>query len=343
MRGIWSTPSGTTLTLNGVWDGTRIVPVREIQDDALPDGTRDAALHPFSVQSPWNTPIGSDATYAADDDATSLSLLSVPGDTNRLNWSVRIVYATLDDPFATVTFLDGVSGIPPRPIRIPRGTVPPGGTDGWVCVVQPDRRSAWDFYAFTPDGTDTYRTPYWTPIDLCGSGIDGGTRASVMALMGGQISPYDLAKGSIDHALAIGLDYSQLVSGYVWPAEGEDALSEQYSGSIPMGSLLAIPPSVDVTELGLTTSYGLMIAHALQDYGAYITHSSATVSISFDPSIDAAIEIAALPDYRDSIKDLLRVVTNNTPTTVGGGGTPRVPLLPEPIRNFSPDRLINPQ
>jgi hypothetical protein len=52
-------------------------------------------------------------------------------------------------------------------------------------------------------------------------------------------------------------------------------------------------------------------------------------STAVGPSVSAGTGNAW---YRDNLKlmDALQLVTNNTPSSVGGGGTPRQPALPPP-------------
>ena len=111
----------------------------------------------------------------------------------------------------------------------------------------------------------------------------------------------------------------------MWPATQEDSGSNTYAGQIPMGSLVAIPPSVDLATLGLSSS-GLMLARSLQDYGAYVTDRSAGFAFYAEPSAEALL--ASMRADLNKIRAQLRVVTNNSPSSVGGGGTPRVPLAP---------------
>jgi hypothetical protein len=145
---------------------------------------------------------------------------------------------------------------------------------------------------------------------------------------------------------------SNLGSGY-------GAASNNTNSAMKMGALLAIPATVDINTIGLQSVPGKMLAWTLQNYGAYIVDSRAS------PGFDLAIEDGAngskgaefQADYgfafdgrlgymtltdstgqptaqakwvRDIrlIIDYLRVVSNNSPTSIGGGGTPRQPLAP---------------
>src|SRR5438445_55625 len=80
--------------------------------------------------------------------------------------------------------------------------------------------------------------------------------------------------------------------GYRWPATTADGCAPGcYGGSVPalrMGSLLALPPSVDVNAMGLETEPAKILAHAFQDYGAYTVDDAAwsvyAVATEYSPS-----------------------------------------------------------
>jgi hypothetical protein len=157
--------------------------------------------------------------------------------------------------------------------------------------------------------------------------------------------------------------------GWRWPANTSDAACGTYAcgygGAFPtmqMGSLLALPPLLTETSIkasgagwppGLETEVGKRLFHAFQDYGAYIVDDAVwggsayaihvergvedEVDAAYDISLDGALQNSSGPSgayWRDyhRIWTNLRVISNNTATTVGGGGTPRVPLA-APIGN----------
>jgi hypothetical protein len=72
---------------------------------------------------------------------------------------------------------------------------------------------------------------------------------------------------------------------------------------------------------------GLAVARALQRYGAYVVDRSG----SFTLYVEHAGEGPAVDRIRadlDRIRSQLRVVANNGPSNVGGGGAPTQPLAP---------------
>jgi hypothetical protein len=142
-----------------------------------------------------------------------------------------------------------------------------------------------------------------------------------------------------------------------WPAYTADGGAVDDYGTIlhpnndntamKLGALLAIPPSVNIDTIGLLSEPGHQIAWTLQNYGAYIvdSHGQASFGMAVEAGSRGDKQDEFFADYgmtmearvqtdsdwaRDLqlIRTLLRVVDNNSPTSVGGGGTPRQPLAP---------------
>lgn len=140
---------------------------------------------------------------------------------------------------------------------------------------------------------------------------------------------------------------------------GYGSATNNTNSAMKMGALLAIPANVNLANIGLQSVPGKMLAWTLQNYGAYIVDSTG------GPGFDIAIEDGAAGSKADEfqadygypfdgrlgyatltnsagqptpqaqwvsdirlILDYLRVVSNNSPSSVGGGGTPLQPLAP---------------
>jgi hypothetical protein len=122
-----------------------------------------------------------------------------------------------------------------------------------------------------------------------GSGLYNGVRGSGLAGLGGSIQPGEI-NTAIPHALTLltsGRLYSKAV-GYVWPATRCDSIWKDptygYKGpnkAYALGTLLAIPQSVDLAKLGLTTPQALNVAKAAQKYGLYVADSTAAYGNRF--------------------------------------------------------------
>lgn len=288
--------------------------------------TRNAALHPFASSSAWNTAIGSGASFQSKTTAATASFLSSKPVINRSSWSVALRRAATSDPMVTLT---AVRNKKTYTIRIPANTVATAGTDRHVTVIQPDGVTAYDMYKLTQVSSTKWSAEYVIVKDLRGNGIESGVRASGLPAFAGLIRAHELAASNIPHALAIGVPGTALKSGPRWPATRQDSdAATSYTGSLPMGSLAAIPGNVDINSLGLTSAEGRALARALQNYGAYVVDRSGMASLYCELSCDSTATSRMAADWR-ILYSQMRVVSNNTSTTVGGGGTPRVaPLAP---------------
>jgi hypothetical protein len=205
-------------------------------------------------------------------------------------------------------------------------------------------------------------------VDIYGTGIGGTHGGSGLSAIGGSIRRGELTSDHpIRHALKVHLwgkkylYYSKKIPGYRWPADRADNYApKQYRGKnsqLVQGSLLAIPPQVTAESLKLQTPPGKKLFHALQDYGAYVVDDSAWDAYGFAVEKGVPAEFQKSYGYRfeyfkasqkkpfhaDIAKlfEALHIVTNNGPMSIGGGGTPRVPLAP-PLQNKGENLSINP-
>ena len=283
---------------------------------------RDPALHPFSVTSPANTSLGSGAKFEGSTSTKTAALLRGIPMINAEKWSIAVALAKSTDPVAKVTNI--ANGVVTY-FRIPSGAQVTAGTDKHMTVVQPDHYTAYECYKMTQVGTTSWTTTYLVKTDLRTSGLAAGARASGISQAMGLIRSQEVKALKIPHTLALGIPNSMLKSGQIWPARKQDSdAATAYKGPIPMGTMVGIPPSVDLSKLGLTAE-GLAVGRALQDYGAHVLVRAGTVALFAEPVSDAAAVQRMRTDYQKKLYPLLRVITNNTPTTVGGGGTRRQP------------------
>lgn len=304
--------------------------------------TRDPFLWPFSSDSPWNTPIGSGAVFASPTDPISKDLQATDAWLNIASWSHPIYQATASDPM--IQILDNENN---RVfiVNVPATAKPDPSSDAHMYVVDPTRQFVTEMFGAKINPNQTITSKRAFQVSLYGKGwflsdnsFDSkqnmfGVRASNSAGMGGILRVWEIQQLSIHHALTYLLPFANLKHGPAWPSAREDFYGyQQYKGHVPIGQLAAIPPSVDVTTLGLTP-VGLALAHALQDYGAYCDDSDGDTLIHFsvENAVATQIPAATITEMQKAIKKLrpyLLPVMNNTPATPGGGGTPRAPAAP---------------
>lgn len=292
---------------------------------------RDAAVWPFAASSPWNIAIGDQAVYVPI--SSPRFAVAKGGSVNATGFSHPVFTATAADPEIAI-FRKG-STSPYATVRVSVAAQPDAQGDGHLHIIDEQHRSVIEMWqAVRSEGRITAAAVMRN--DLTDDGVYGtwhGVRAYGGSAIAGLIRTGELT-GGIRHALAIAVEQQSLNRraadgrGWVWPAsscDNNNAYSS--SGNLFMGSLLAIPPTVDLRKLGLGPA-ALELAIALQDYGAYVTDCTGTnLSFYAEP---AAAEEAALVGRGDASRlvALLQLVANNGPQAVGGGGKPRRAAAP---------------
>lgn len=156
--------------------------------------------------------------------------------------------------------------------RIPAGVVPPPDVDGYFAVLQPN---GWVMEAMAPillsTGELVSLFVSFTDPTGNGSGIQSGRRASMVPSYAGVIRDGEITAGAIEHALCVALGADDLSTKEIrWPATAMDRNPTDYTGTLGMGTLLALPPQLDVDAMGLETRAARVIARAAQKYGMYV-------------------------------------------------------------------------
>jgi len=269
---------------------------------------------PFSSTSPWNKPIPSNpaldpssATFIAD-----LSSLTGQGQqalsVNIQGYSIPVYYVDSSVPFVNVMaglggtgFRTGApnegdvpgSGTAP----IPAGATPAAGTDRHLCVVDKTAEMSWDLYD-ADDSSGGWTAGLAASMDLTSDGVrpptanspwwaGQGARACGFPLIAGLITVDEVKAGKIEHALI--LAYPHIRSRYYTPpastAQGTTTDAIQTRG-VECGGQIQLDPTLDLSTLGLSST-GLMIAKALQTYGAFVGDYSGAISLYADASATA--------------------------------------------------------
>lgn len=301
-------------------------------------GTRDASLWPFAYDDAFNIGIGNAATWSATGSAQTTFAQggggggNVNGAQQNPSYSIPVYVAVTGSPTVTIA---GTS------LKLPAGALPASGTDHHMTCVQPKSGTTYEMYGFygvTYSG-GTYSTTYGSngPFDLSQYSTHYDGRASSIIQMAGLIRPFDIAQGVIQHAVAMALPETAMTTGPIFPATSQDSnASTNYtagSNGIHMGAVIGIPSSVNVSSLGLTSA-GLMLATALQNYGAIVTDTGGSGGVIFyaedqyDEGVNTSTFTTAISNMNSDLVTItaqLRSLTNQQTsqsalTSSGGWG-----------------------
>jgi hypothetical protein len=285
-------------------------------------GARDQTQWPFSVGSPWNTPLGNRATFSRPFLSSGECCPSI----NYQSYSVPIYQASANDPEVTITASSGTNP-GAHTTRIPVTAMPANGSDMHMVVIAPDHESDDEWWELN---LATHTAGVYLHVDLTGSGVGiGYVRATGVSLMGGLIRSAEINADSIPHVLAMGAPGG--LTGKtcpIWPAITCDAAGE--------GALVAIPPGTP--EPAGLSPLGAAIFDALRRYGAYNvdqTGGGAVVFYAEQSGPDELVPIALARVDLQAITPLLRIVTNDGPSAVGGPGKRMAALAPAPLGAYS--------
>lgn len=339
--------------------GLALLALAAAQPASAASAPRTLSDRPFSATSIWNTPLGVEAAFqtATAPESQMLHSDDIGGHSKSYAWigfDATAVYKAKDtDPLEKWDY-DSRSATAPWPSKPPlrngsiRFNTPVGigfygTTDKVAVIIDPTGTTAYEMWRGShSDALGSYHASYLIRVDLKGSGIASGegrsegVRAFGGSILGGLIRCSELETREIPHAVAVLISPTQARKGAtgaeqrVWPAmQTDNGGKNSYEGLVPMGRLLAIPPSVDISKLALTPE-GEALAHAFQRYGGYVVDTATnTMSIgAVEQGCNRPLIDNLFKDVR-KIRDQLLPVTNSDKDHIGGPGA-RV-VAPAPL------------
>jgi hypothetical protein len=315
-------------------------------------GTRDKFKQPFSSTSIWNHPIGSGAVYQT----IFLPNSQYVHEDEILGMDPAAPLRPTYDRDSWDATCSGGSSFGSFPVRndlitdVTSGSYLPNNTGA---LIETDGNTIQE--GIWMARCSTTGPLYWGLTlgshDIYGDGVSGfygGHGGSGLSAVGGSIRLWEITdSGPIRHALKVTLPVTTLSNcsgGYRWPAQIADGGWNDpggwnyYAGSVcamRMGSLIALPPTENCNTL-VSATLARRICQALQDYGAYVvdTHPNAPGwnPLTLNGEVGTDGPVSAVDGELMTVLTKLKVVANNGPASIGGGGTPRVPLA-SPIGN----------
>lgn len=330
-----------------------ISPVAGVSAQEACSASRDPFLNPFSKASAHHRPIGSGALYASSTHpATRVWQKAKHFNVNvGAPWGVHLAATDSSDPLRSVgaqASCDKVHALPAS-VRLPREglTIPnvsynSGCPDDDVVIFDRTTNTSHGLrqYQWNNGKPSAGQHKTWNAMSL-GHGTVMGSRPGSTAT--GVVSQFGLLRGHeintpgyrIQHALQMVLPRKpgcniMLSRDIVLPAtsrDGSAGTGGNNTGSIPYGGLLALPPSVNINNLGLSEP-GRRLAEAIQDYGIYAVDGGGcgAGAMRADQTVNSGVLSQVKRDI-PKIYPLIRLVLNNNVlgSAVSGGGSPLAP------------------
>ena len=174
-------------------------------------------------------------------------------------------------------------------VPLPPDAVPAPGTDSELVVWQPATDTLWEFWRLRQEDGRWYAT-WGGRLDDVSSGpghFEGararwGASGSSLPLVGGMITPRELERGQIDHALSMAIPGAR-ARLFSLPAQRTDGES-QCEDAPPEGAHFRLDPSLDIDALGLPPTVATL-ARAAQRYGIYVRDEAGTVALYAQSSV----------------------------------------------------------
>jgi hypothetical protein len=248
---------------------------------------------PFDPRSFWNMPVPSNPPIDRNSNSMVDTAL-VPyaahanlADSN--NWGIPVAYSS---PLSEVYKVHCTGGCEDRvAFSIPRYAQPNLGSNAHLAVVDPTADQELDMWQAEYDPpTDTWSATArfvtdaegWGAMCSIGQHCSGAT-ASGFALLGGVIRPDEIAQGYIDHALVLMTPYTR--ADYIaCPATGSDGIYHD-GDALPEGAHIQLDPAFHV-DAQAWPDWVKVVAHALQDYGAFVGDTGGTLAVRGEANLD---------------------------------------------------------
>ncbi len=194
-------------------------------------------------------------------------------------WTVPVYQADASTPRRTVQL---TARWAPRSsldaVPIPDNAQPDPQGDHHLVVLDPTQGCVYEFWGAERDGSE-WKAQWGNAIPTDGTGVypDGlAARASGLSAAAGLVTPEDLRRGEIDHALVFAYPFTK-AGGPVAPATASDGKSTA-PFALPEGARVRLDPTLNLDSLGLAP-YQMTIARALQKYGMILGDTSGALTI----------------------------------------------------------------
>jgi hypothetical protein len=259
----------------------------------------------------WNVPVPDhpavDPNSAAMVAASILPYANTVPIDNDDGWGMPIAYASPHSEMYDVGCTKYNCEIPVS-FRIPRYAKPNLGSggdwDGHLAVYDPATNHELDMWEGAYDaatdawsaGSRSDTVADWGAVCSPGLHCSGGGVAAGFNEFGGVIRPEEIAQGHIDHALVMATPYvrANFIScpaTDIWASQSANYVDDP--NALPLGGHVWLPRTFDV-DAQSWPGWEKVVAHALQDYGAYLADVGANIAVRGEANLDRGYDAWAL-------------------------------------------------
>ncbi len=251
---------------------------------------------PFAANSPWLTPLPSNAPLDPHSSQIVANLVAQIKNgwghaaLNTTSYSAPIFTVPTTQPTTNLIWDASCQGSNPLPgmsaavrnVPIPANASPSVGTDGNIIIWQPGTDTEWEFWRTVYDpNTGRWSVCWGGRIDDVSQNLGifpfpYGVSASGLSFLASEIRISELLAGHINHALTLAVP-NPAAHEISWPANRTDGVDlTPYDPA--EGERFRLDPSLDLSTLNLSPGE-LILARAMQQYGLIVTDTSGLVSI----------------------------------------------------------------
>ena len=253
---------------------------------AVRAGDSSPCRRPYTDWSPWNTPIVDPIRDSSSRGRLPVLADPLTSDPTQYTYPVYEVRARaarrpvqLDGWYSDVDAAGGSLHLRRRPtvqLPVPADARPASGSDGQIILVDASSGDEWGAWRFDSRGDGTLSATNAYHYNTAWSGVPPRTRGNEpfvsrgagVPYLAGLVRPCEIARGRIDHALALAYPYPS--ARHVYPATKSDGRGSPED--LPEGTRLQLDPQLGDDELrdrGCDDAC-LTIARALKRYGMYV-------------------------------------------------------------------------
>jgi len=251
-----------------------------------------ACWRPFAATSPFNRPLDSAPTLAANSQAIVQTVFAAGGPANLVagdagtKWDYwhPIYWSKSTDPLYTIDCVEswGTCAIEGMQVRIPSAARPASGGDGHLTVIG---SGGWEYDLWQvrskPTGGGKLTTSWGGRTRIDGDGLRSGGTAAGYGNAAGLIRAQELAAGKIDHALFLVIKCG--TGTRVYPANGNGARCANTTNAPPMGARFQLTMTdAQITALP-APAWKKTILRAMARYGMYFGDTGGSgVNLQFE-------------------------------------------------------------